>query len=78
MKRTIKLCDGFIVLYKGETEKYEGLAGIWEAFGWDIKNDPNAKECADIITRELFCFGNMTLKDDNGYPIHIQAIPTQN
>lgn len=76
---TIKLCDGFTLNYDGEKTDYEHISDIFDVFGWDTENDPNAKECADIICREMFCFGFIDLSPMcNGKHIcTITAIPTQ-
>lgn len=57
----IKLCDGWTLNYDGEKQDFEHLSDIFKEFGWDTEHDPNAKECADIIWRELYCFGYIDL-----------------
>lgn len=59
--KTIKLWDGWKVTYDGEETVCKSPPEVWELFKWDIDNDPNAKECADIITREIYCFGSIDI-----------------
>ena len=57
MTKTISLCDYVALIVDGEEERLpNNPRKLWEALGWAIDNDPNAKECASIITQELFCF----------------------
>lgn len=64
--KTIKIWDGVRVTTSSESEVVESPSDLWKMFGWDIENDPNAKECSQIITRELFCFGHIDLSQMNG------------
>ena len=61
MKKSIKIYDGIRVNHNHELTELKYLPDLWELFNWDIVNDPKAKECADIITRELLCFGYIDL-----------------
>lgn len=55
--KTISLCDYVLVTVDGEeTRLPNSPRKLWEFLGWDIDNDPNAKECASLITQELFYF----------------------
>lgn len=53
----IKMYDDVTVTVDGETESVQNMPNLWKWLRWDIENDPSAKECADLITRELLCFG---------------------
>ena len=75
MAKTIKICDGVMMTYKGESERLESPRDIWDAFGWDIDADPMAKACADKITSALICFGYCDLPDADGVNIHLEMIP---
>lgn len=55
--KSIKLYEHVYLIIDNECEEVNGMHGLWEALGWDIDNDDNAKECSSIITRELVCFG---------------------
>lgn len=61
MAKSIKLWDGVRIITDDGVQIVESPADLWEVFGWDIENDANAKECSLIITRELFCFGEIDL-----------------
>ena len=70
--------DGVKVITGKETIVVSGPTDLWNLFGWDIKNDPNAKECASMITRELFCFGKIDLTAMyNGRKLMLEAIPAK-
>ena len=75
---TIKLYDGVKVITEDGTQTVKYLPDLWKMFKWDIENDPNAKECAGIITRELICFGRIDLSAMNhGRLLHLVLIPAQ-
>lgn len=79
MAKTIKIWDGIRVEHEGGVEIAKGPLDLWDIFGWDIENDPNAKECAQIITTHLFCFGEMDLTAmNNGKLLKLAIIPAQN
>lgn len=77
MAKEIKICDGVNVQYKGKTHKCDGPWDLWKLFNWDTENDPNAKECASLITRELFCFGTCKFEDEDGREVYIEMIPVK-
>lgn len=74
---TIKVADGNKVTYKGKTYIMTGNAQLWDLLGWDIKNDPNAQACADVIVRELICFGYIDLSSlcSDGSRLEVEIIP---
>lgn len=75
----IKLWDGIRIITETENEIVEGPADLWKTFGWDIENDTDAKECATIITRELFCFGQIDLTQMNhGNLLFLKVVPAKN
>ena len=74
MTKSLKIYDGIMMLYKGETQKIDSFPDLWKMFGWDIKNDPKAKECSLEIVRTLYCWGDITLNDTKGCPMHLQII----
>ena len=74
MAKSIKVYDYAIIEHKGKTTKLEHICDIWEAFGWDIENDKEAKTCADLITRELICWGDFKTNDDLGREIYIKLV----
>ena len=77
--KTIKIWDGVNVITEDGTTRVDGPLDLWKLFGWDIENDPNAKECATIITRELFCFGRIDLSAmNNGKTLILRVIPASN
>lgn len=53
--------NGFNLIVDGEKEHINSILELWEALNWDIENDENASECAGIVTRELYCFGEIDL-----------------
>ena len=61
MAKTVKLWDGVRIITDDGVQIVGSPADLWEVFGWDITSDPNAKECSKLITRELFCFGEIDL-----------------
>lgn len=72
----IKIAGGVILNYDGMEEVLKGPADIWQVFKWDIVNDENAKQCADIIARELLCFGYIDLSAMcNGHTCTLTMIP---
>ena len=74
--KTIKLWDGIKVTTEDETTVVKSAPELWKLFNWDIENDPNAKECAQIITRELFCYGCFDLTAMNhGNLLYLKVIP---
>lgn len=75
-KIEIELYHGLTVTYKGETERLDYICDLWPMFGWDIQNDPKAKECSMEITRELVCFGECTLRANDG-TVLINLLPPQ-
>ena len=77
MAKSIKLYDGVRVEYKGKTHIYESPVELWEAFGWDIKNDENAHKASLEITRNLVGFGYCQFNDDNGREVYIEFIPAK-
>lgn len=79
MKKTIKLADGVILTYDGEQTILQGMADVWDAFNWNIKNDKQANECALEITRQLLCFGFIDLTPMcNGHTCTLKLIPPTN
>lgn len=75
---TIKLWDGIRVTTDTDSEIVESPVELWELFNWDIENDPNAKECAQLITRELFCFGHVDLSEmNNGKTLYLSVVPAK-
>ena len=75
---SIKLWDGIRIVTDRDTEIVDAPCDLWKVFGWDIENDPDAKECASIITRELFCFGRIDLSPMNGgKTLLLVAIPSK-
>ena len=58
MSKGIKLFDKVVVTVDGERTLLNSMPDLWEWLNWDIHNDENAKQCADMITTELFCFRN--------------------
>ncbi len=78
MKKSIKIYDGVRVNYDHEITELDYICDLWEMFNWDIKNDPNAKECSVAITRELFCFGFVDLSPmANGHLLTVEIIPVK-
>ena len=78
--KTIKIMDGLKVITDDKIIELKegGFPALWDLFGWDIENDPNAKECATIITRELFCFGQINLSHmNNGKLLLVEVIPVK-
>lgn len=78
MKKTIKLCDGFKVIHSEgiiETQDFRGI--FTDLFHWDLENDQLAKDCYDVIFREVFCFGRVDLTQftDSKRTLIIEAIP---
>ncbi len=72
----MKLFDGVRVTTAEESEIVSSPVELWQMFGWDIEHDANAKECADIIMRELLCFGHMDLSQmNNGKTLYLSVIP---
>ena len=62
MSKTIKIFpNGVDLIIDGESENFDSLLKLWEALEWDIKNDEQASECATIVTRNLYCFGEIDL-----------------
>ena len=62
MSKTIKIFpNGVDLIIDGESENFDSPLKLWEALGWDIKNDEQASECATIVTRNLYCFGEIDL-----------------
>lgn len=73
---TIKIWDGVNIITENETIFCEGAKDIWRIFGWDVENDPNARECASLIFRELYCFGNADLTAMNhGKKLLLEVVP---
>lgn len=76
MAKTIKLWDGWKVIYDGEETICKGPLEVWDMFNWDIENDPKANECALMVTREMFCFGHIDLSPlCPGHKLTIDVIP---
>lgn len=77
MTKKIAWCKGLkVTTAKGVTElKKGGMPALWEFLKWDIVNDPQAKECADIITRELWCIGFIDLscltRDNSTFTVEV-------
>lgn len=73
----IKIADGVKLTYGEKVFISEGMRSIWECFGWDIDNDPNAEECANIITRTLFGMGYMDITEasEEGIKTELEIIP---
>lgn len=75
-KKSIKLWDGWKLSYDGKETICKTPPEVWEYFGWDIENDPDASECASIITREMYCFGYMDLSAlCPGHTLTAEVIP---
>lgn len=74
MNKTISLCDYVALIYDGKEEKLSNNPqDLWKALGWDIINDKNASECADIVIRDLFCFGRCDLSPlTNGHTLIVE------
>ena len=75
---SFKLYDGVIITHKGEVTKLDYICELWDAFGWDIDANEEAKKCADIITRNLVGMGFCDLRANDGFPVHIEIIPPTN
>lgn len=75
--KAIKIYDGVRVIHDHEIVNLDHICDLWELFNWDVKNDPNAKECADIITRELICFGfmDLTKMTNSGKMLTVELLP---
>lgn len=74
--KSIKIWDGIRVTTATESEVVKSPSDLWDLFGWDIKNDPAAKECSLAITRELFCFGRVDLTEmNNGKTLFLSVVP---
>lgn len=73
----IKIWDGWKINHNGEETICESPKDVWEFFGWDIENDPNADGCASLITREMYCFGFIDISQmlTDGGTLTITAIP---
>lgn len=76
-KKSIELYKGVIVCHKGKVTNLDYICELWDLFGWDIKNNKDADECAKAITRQLFIYGYIDLKDNDGCPIHIEIAPSE-
>lgn len=73
---SIKILDGVNVCTENEKVFCEGPTDIWKLFKWDVENDPNAKECATIITRELLTWGEIDLSAMNkGKKLLLKVVP---
>lgn len=73
---SIKLWDGIKVITEDETITVKMPVDLWELFGWDIENDPAAKECSIEITKHLLCFGKIDLTPmNNGKLLYLVTIP---
>lgn len=75
--REFKIADGNKLTYGDKVYIMTGNAQLWEALGWDIKNDPNARECADLIVRDLVCVGYADLSPlcPDGTRCTVEIIP---
>ena len=74
--KTIKIWDGVNVITENETIFCESPSAIWQLFGWDVENDPNARECATEINRQLFCFHEVDLTAmNNGNKLLLRVVP---
>lgn len=65
--KTIKLFKSVDLIIDGEKESFKDMPALWDRLKWDIESDPNAKECSELITRELFCFRVMDISALTGY-----------
>lgn len=76
-KRKIKIADGNKVTYNGKVYIMTGNAQLWDMLGWDIEHDRDAKQCADIIVQNLFCFGYIDLSPmcSAGDKLEVEIIP---
>ena len=75
-KKSIKIYDGIRVNYDHEISELKYICDLWDMFGWDTENDPQAKECASLITRELLCFGHIDLTElANGKLLLVEMLP---
>lgn len=74
--RTIKLCDGFMLEYDGETERFESMADVFEAIHWN-SDDDDTREAREVVIREMFCFGyvDFTPAMPEGHTLTVRAIP---
>ena len=78
---TVKMADGDKVTHvvNGKKQVYimTGNAQLWELLGWDVEHDENAKACADIVVRELLCFGyfDISATMPKGEQLIIEIIP---
>ena len=57
----VKLYEKVVIVIDGERTELKGMSDLWAFLGWDIENDSEASKCSELITRELFCFGNCDL-----------------
>lgn len=77
-KKSIKIYEGVRVNANHKVINLKYIPDIWNLFKWDIKNDKNAKECADLITRELLMFGYIDLTDLNqGKMLIVELLPVK-
>lgn len=77
MSKTIKIADGNKVTHNEKTYIMTGNAQLWELFGWDIKHDQMAKNCADAIITRLICTGWADLSEftGDGSTLTVEVIP---
>lgn len=79
MTKTIKLYDGVIVKTDGKEYKFDYIPEIWEAFGWDVENNPEQNNAALEITRALIGCGycDLTFSMPEGHTMEIELIPAK-
>lgn len=72
--QSIKIYDYIVMEHLGKTKKFDSPKSLYDFWGWDTENNPQEKECALAITRELICFGDFKCEDNNGREIYIKMI----
>ena len=79
MAKSIKVYDHLRVNHNHELITVESFPDLCDMFNWDIKDDPNAKECSLMITRELICFGFIDLSPmmQDGSILTVELIPAE-
>ena len=79
MTKSIKLYESVRVIHDHEVINLDHICDIWDLFNWDIENDPEAKTCADMVTRELVCFGFIDLSrmTNSGKMLTIELLPPE-
>lgn len=76
--KSIKIWEGWRVYYDGKVTECKSPTEVWDLFGWDIENDPQAKKCATEITRQMYCFGHLDLTEmAKGKSLILDVIPVK-